>query len=208
MVLGQVGEDAHIVMHAVDPVQSQGVGRDLHHHMGAARVPHPGEEPLKLKGLRRGPFRGQGLRSNHILVGADQSHLLSPGLQNGLEKIGGGGFAVGAGDTQHDHGRRRMAEEIGARHRQSPAGIRHLDIRDIALRHPLAQHRRRATLHGLADEIVAVHGEAGHGHKQVPRPRLPRIVADIGNLQLQVRRGGENVQAPEQFTELHAETSW
>ena len=132
MILGQIGEDAHRVADAIHPVQRQRVGGDLHHHMGAARIPHPGKELLDLKGLRRGPLRGEHLAADHVLVGADQAHL-GPRrlLQNRLEQVGGGGLAVGAGDGHHGHIVRRMAEVVGAHHRQGPAGVRHLDIGDL-----------------------------------------------------------------------------
>ena len=54
MVLGQVCEDPHLVRDPINPVQKQGVGGNLHHHIRAARFPHPGEELLELKGLRGG----------------------------------------------------------------------------------------------------------------------------------------------------------
>ena len=88
VVLGQIRENAHRIGNAVDPVQVQGMGGDLHHHMGAARVPHRGKELLEFKGLGSGPLCRQGLLPNHILVCANQAHLFSLGLQNRLEEIG------------------------------------------------------------------------------------------------------------------------
>ena len=204
VVLGEVGEDAHGIVHAVHPVQGQGVGGDLHDHVGAAALPHLGKQPLELKGLRRGALRGDDLVADHILVRADEAHL-GPGLllQNGLEEIGGGGLAVGAGDAHHGHGVRRMAEEVGAHHRQGPAGIRHLDEGNALLRCLFAQHRRRAGGHGLADEGVAVNGEARHGHEQVAGPGGPGIIADIGDVHLQIRRGVQDGQALQQFFQFH-----
>ncbi len=200
VVLGEVGKHAHLIAHAVHPVQGQGMGGDLHHHMGAARVPHPGEEPLELKGLRRGSLRGKGLLADHVLIGADEARL-GPRrlLQNGFEQVGGGGLAVGAGDPHHGHVLRGMAEEVGPHCRQRPAGIRHLDIGDVPLRRLLAQHRRRAGLHGLFDEIVPVCGEAGHGYKQSAGPHRPGVIADVRNLQLHVRRGGQDGDSLQKF---------
>ena len=194
VVLSQVGEHTHVVMHPVDPVQGQGVGGDLHDHVGAAGVPHLGEEPLDLEGLRRGALRGDHLRADHVLVGADQPHL-GPGLllQNGLEEVGGAGLAVGAGDGCHGHGCGRVAEEVGADHRQAPAGVLHLDIGDGPVRRGLlTDHRGGAGGGRLPDEGVAVHGKAPHGHKQVAGLCGAGVVADVGDLQIQVCRGGED----------------
>ena len=180
MVLGEVCKHARLIVDAVHPVQGQGVGGDLHHHMGAARIPHLGEEPLELKGLRRGALRGEGLLADHVLIGADQTHL-GPRrlLQNGFQQVGGGGLAVGAGDPDHGHALGGVSKEVGPHRRQSPAGIRHLDIGDIPLRRLLAQHRRRAGLHGLSDEIVSVRRKAGHGHKQSAGSHRPGVIADV-----------------------------
>ena len=180
------------------------MGGDLHDHVGAAALPHLGKQPLELKGLRCGPLRGDDPVADHVLVGADEAHL-GAGLllQDGLEKIGGGGLAVGAGDAHHGHGVRRMAEEVGAHHRQGPAGVRHPDERHIPLRLLFAQHRRRAGGHGLADEGVAVNGKARHGHKQVSRLDSPGIIADMGDIHIQVRRGGQDVKALQQFVQSH-----
>ena len=75
MILRQIGEHAHIVVHAVDPVQIQRVRRRLHHHMGAPGVRHFPEQLLDLKGFRRGTVRWKRRVADHILVGADKTHL-------------------------------------------------------------------------------------------------------------------------------------
>ena len=204
MVLGQVRVNPHLIADPIDPVQKQGVGGNLHHHIGAARIPHPGKELLELEGLGGGPLRGKDLLPNHILVCADQAHLFAPGLQNGLEEVGGGSLPVGAGNAHHGHGVRRAAKEVGPRHRQGPAGVRHLDIRNFSLlRQGLTENRRRAGGHGLGDEAVSVHRVAAESHKEVPGLHLPGVVTDLGNLCLQTHVGGEDFQPLQQFLELH-----
>ena len=200
VVLGQVRKDAHSVMDAVHPVQEQGVGGGLHHHMGAAARAHLGQQSLQFKGFRGGALRGEDLLADHVLVGADESHLGPQGLlQDGLEQVGGGGLAVGAGDGHHGHRVRGVAVEIGAHHRQGAAGIRHPNIGNVLPRGFFAQHRRRAGLHGLADEIMAVHSKAVHCHKQIAGPGLTGVIAHMGNVRLQVRRGFQNVQSLQKF---------
>jgi len=204
VILGQVGEDAHVVVHAVDPVQIQRVGGGLHHHMGAAPVRHFPEQLLDLEGLRGGALRGDDLLADHILVGADKAHLGPFGLlQNGLQQIGGGGLAAGAGNGDHGHFLRRMAEPVGADHRQGPAGIRRLDISAVRRRKLLAQHRRRALFQGCSNILVAVGGKAGHGHEQVAGLGGPGVIADAGDFRFQVRRAGLNRDAGQQFSQFH-----
>ena len=205
VVLGEIGEDAHGEADAVHPLQKQGVGGGLHHHVGAAGGAHPGEQLLELQGLRRGALRGDRLAADHVLVGADEAHL-GPRLllQDGLQQIGGGGLAVGAGDGHHGHVVRRMAVPVGGHHRQGLAGVRHLDIGDGGiLRRPLAHHRRGARRRGPADIGVTVGGKAGHGHEHVPGRRGPGVIADMGDLRLRVRRGGQRRQPCQKILQFH-----
>ena len=80
MILGQIGEDTHRIVNAVDPVQTQGVGGGLHHRIGAPGVRHLPEEPLDLKGFRRGAVRRDDLLPDHVLIGTDKAHLGPPCL--------------------------------------------------------------------------------------------------------------------------------
>lgn len=54
---------------------------------------------------------------------------------------------------------------------------------------PLTQHRRGSSLHGLSDKGVTVCGEASHGHKKVPGLGGSGVIADLPNLQIQIRCG-------------------
>ena len=188
MVLGQVGEHAHLILHAVHPVQHQCVGGNLHDHMGAAGIPHPGKQTLDIEGLRCGALRGNDFLADHVLVGADEAHFGAQRLlQNGLEQISGSGFAVGSGDAHHGHMVGGVAKPVGAHHGQCPAGVRHLDIGNF--------HSRGACRSCLADERMAVHRKARHGHKQVALLRSTGIIADVGDLHFHVRRGRQHSQS-------------
>ena len=208
MVLGEVGEDAHRVVDAVDPVLKEGVGGGLHHHVGAAGVRHPAEEGLELQGFRRGPLRGHDLPADHILVGADEAHLGPPPLQNGLEKIGGGGLAVGAGDGHHGHLPGGMAVEVRSQDGQRPPGVFHLDIGNGLLGNALAEDDGGPGGFGLSDVGVAVRRIAGDGHEELPRLYLPGIVADAGDVSLQIGGGGKDLDARQQIFQLHGVSSF
>ena len=83
MVFRQVGKGGDVKMNAADALQGNGVAGNLHHHMGAARVPHFCEQRLQFKALRGGSLGGNGLLTDHIGHGADQPHLRpQTGFQN------------------------------------------------------------------------------------------------------------------------------
>ena len=191
-------------MDARHPLQAQGVGGHLHHHMGAARVRHGAEERLEFKGLRGGALRVEHLPADHVLVGADEAHLGTQRLlQHVLEQVGGGGLAVGAGDAHHGHGGGRVAVPVPAHPGQSAPAV----VRDhpgaLPLRPVLAEDAERALLPGHGDELVPVSLIALHGHKEVSGPCFPGIVADAGNLHIKVRAGLQNLDSLQQFSQLH-----
>ena len=125
MILGEVGEKAHVEGDAAHPVEAQGVGRDLHHHVGAAGVGHLAEEGLQFETLGSGAFGVQHLAADHVLNGAHQAHLGPQAiLQNVFDQVGGGGFAVGAGDADHGHLPGRVAVPVGAHLGQAQPGCR------------------------------------------------------------------------------------
>ena len=156
--------------------------------MGAAGVRHLPKELLHLKGLRGCALGVEDLIPDHILIGADEPHLGPGGVfQDILQEIGGGGLAVGAGDAHHGHLPGRVVEEIGPHHSQGSAAVFHLDIGNVPLRRRLAQNAHCPPLHRSRDILVAVGSKAGHGDEQVPGLGLPGVVADAGNLHLQIR---------------------
>ncbi len=62
VILGQVGEQRHLEADAVNPLERQRVGGNLHHGMGAARVAHPRKERLQFVG-----FGGGALGLEHLV---------------------------------------------------------------------------------------------------------------------------------------------
>ena len=97
-----------------------------------------------------------------------------------------------------------MAEEVGPRHRQSPAGVLRPHVGDsLPLRRVLAEHRRRPGGQGLGNEAVPIRGEAGHGHKEVPGPHLPGVIADAGDLQSHIHRSLQDRDALQQCLKSH-----
>ena len=172
--------------------------------MGAACIRHFPEQLLHLKGFRGGAFRGDHIAADHILIGADQAHLGPPYLlQNGLEQIGGGSLAAGAGDGDHGHLLCGMAEPVPADHRQRPTGILRLNVGARLCRTLLAQHRRRAVCQRLADILMSVCRKARHGYKQVAGLRCPGIIADAGDLHFQICRACTNGNTCKKLPQFH-----
>ena len=102
MILSQIGEDTSPKGDAVQTMKHQGVGGGLHHHMAASGIRHFPQQLLYLPGLRGGAVGRQSLLADHILVGTDEADFRPQHpLQHGFQQIGGGGLAVGTGDSQH-----------------------------------------------------------------------------------------------------------
>ena len=76
------------------------MGGDLHHCVGAARVRHLAQQALDLQRIRRGAPGREHLLLHQVLHRADETGLYSRTAQDVAQEIGGGGFAVGAGNAQ------------------------------------------------------------------------------------------------------------
>ena len=196
MVLTEVGEDTHGEAYAIDAIQRQGVGGDLHDHVGTAGVGHPAEQLLQLEGLRRGALRVEDFAADHVLNGADQAHL-GTGLllQNALDEVGGGGLAAGAGDADHGHLAGGVIEPVAGDHRQSAAGVLHNYVGNVAVGCMLADNTGRAFFAGHGDEAVAIGLGAGDSHEQPALRRLAGVVADVGDVGVHIGGGGQNSEA-------------
>ena len=204
MILTEIGKNTHGKADAVDPVQHQRVGGYLHDGVGAAGVGHPAQQLLQLEGLRRGALRVEHLAADHVLDGADETHL-GAGLllQNALDEIGGGGLAAGAGNADHSHLPGGVVKPVAGDDRQRPAGVLHQHIGDAAVRRLLADHAGGALFLHHGDILVAVGGRAGDGDEQAALHSLPGVVADIGDVGVQVGGGLQNRQAVENVVEFH-----
>ena len=204
MVLTEIGEDAHGEAHAVDPVQHQRVGGDLHDHVGAAGVGHLAEQPLQLEGLRRGALRGERLPADHVLDGADEAHL-GAGLllENALDEVGGGGLAAGAGNADHGHLPGGVIEPAAGDDRQRAAGILHNHIGNLTFRCTLAYNAHGPLVPGHGDKSVTVRLRASDGHEQAAGLGLAGVVADVGDIGVQIGVDLQQGQVLEHIAELH-----
>ena len=201
MVLGQVGEGSHVEVDAADAVQHQGVGGDLHDHMGAACVTHTGEQGLQLEALGGGALGGDDLVADHVLHGADEADLGAAGLlQDLLQQQGGGGLAVGAGDAHHGHCLSGMTVEVGADEGQSQTVVLHQNVGHIALRLDGGDDDGCALLHCHGDEAVAIGCKAGDGNEHAALGDLTGIVSNVFNVHVHVHIGCDDMDILQKFS--------
>ena len=210
VVLGQVGEDPGGEADTPDPVKHQGVGGDLHHHMGTARVGHLPQQRLELVGLGGGPVGGEDFLSDHVLVGADETYLgLQGPLQRRLQQIGGGGLAVGAGHPYAGHGLRRAAEPVGRHVGQGGPGVPGHQPRAVEVGGTLAQNGGSPLLQGLPDVAVSVGLIAGQRREKGSRLEVPGVIADPGDFHVPGRPALCERHAGQQLLQIQsAFTSW
>ena len=204
MILGEIGEHTHGEVHAIHTILRESVGGDLHHHMAAAGIRHAAEQTLHLKALGGGALGRDHFIADHVLIGADKTHLGTEILlQHTLEQVGRGGLAVGTGDCHKGHFLRRMTEPVQTQHRETTAGVFHLHIGDLPLGDLFTQDCCRALLRRHGDEAVTVHRITGDCHKQIAHRRAAGVITDAGDLHIHVRRGRQHRDALQQFLQFH-----
>ncbi len=176
MVLRQVEERAHGEPDAVHPAEPQGVAGDLRRDGACPRGSHPGEQGLELGCLGGGEPAGQGAAVHAAAGGADETGDVPAALEGGLDEVGGGGLAGGAGDADdvevggrvsgHRRGHRAENRARGGvdEDGQAPGdGGHQLDALGVG------EHRGCARLDGGGPERGAVDAGSGQGGEEDAR---------------------------------------
>ena len=204
MILGEIGEHCHVEIKARHALKRQGMGRDLHHHMGTALLRHTLEKLMQLQTLGRGVLGVEQGIADHVAVGADEAHLRpGHGLKHMLRDLGGAGLPAGAGKADELHSFHRIAEKVPAHNGKPVTAVLDPHTGSSVVRRFLAQNRRGAACDSLGNEAVSVGVEAPDGHKQIPRPRLSGIVADPADLQLGIGGAFQYIQMLCKLMQLH-----
>ncbi|CDB29898.1 unknown [Firmicutes bacterium CAG:137] len=205
MILCQIGKGGSLEVDTPHPVQGQGMGGDLHHHIPAPCRSHPGQQALEGKALRCGALCGERLLADHVLNGANKAHP-GPGdlLQHRFQQKRHRSFAIGAGDAHHGHAFSRVTVPICAHLRQSPAGGGHLNIGRRLCGNSLRHHQPGPPSHGLVNIPVAIGGKAGNRHKDVSRLNLPGIIGHASDVPGGRGSGGQNLHPLQQFRQLQS----
>ena len=149
----------------------------LHYHRLHLLIGHVAQKALQLVRLGRSHAAMDKGAANHIARGTNQTAFVAGLLQNGLDQIAGGRFALGAGDAHHFHLPCRMAVQLGAHGAESKAGIGNQQLGHVQGQKALHHQRRRAILHSLGSVIVRVKARAGNAEEQPPLGFLAAVHA-------------------------------
>ena len=180
---------------------------DLHDHIAAAGIPHPGEELLKLQTLRGRPLRWDGLVTDQVAHGAHQPHLYAQSpLQQGFEQQRHRSLSIGSGNADDVHGLRRPTIEIAGHFRQSQPFVFYQHIGNVFLRLHGGDHRPGSLLQCHWNEPVAVGGKAGDGNKEAAWADLAGIIGDGGDIRLQVLLALQNRHILQQLFQFHVDS--
>ena len=196
VVLAQVRETRDVVTDPVDPVQREGVARDLHRARVDLLLAHHGEQRLQV-----GRLRG-GAHARHPPVGdpgLDRAH--QPGgaagrPQRRLEQVAGGGLPVRPGDAEHHQVVGGTAVDLGRHLAQHPARVgcdeqRHAGgPAEQVEAHRVGEDGHGALPHHLVDEPGAVHGRTRQRGVEVTGAHRPRVVGDPAQDGVGRRRSG------------------
>jgi len=123
VVLGQVGEDGHLVEGARHPAQREGVAGHLHRGRGDAAVDHRREEGLEVGRLRGGELARRGLPRDPRLHPADQAGQVPGAAQRGFQQVAGGGLAAGPGHADQQQPGRGVTVDPGCHLAEPGPGV-------------------------------------------------------------------------------------
>ena len=183
------------------------MGGNLHDHGVHAFVDHRTQVALQIDGVGRGVVGGDALLADHVAGGTDQAHLHARRLQDGLDHVGGGGLALGAGHADKAHLVRRMAVERRrhAGHRSTDAG--HLHLGDVHV-HKVIHHQRHAAVGDrLWRVVVGVKARTGDAEEQAVLNLLTAVGAQRFDLGDHITPGFHQVRNLfKQGAELHGDS--
>ncbi len=196
VVLAEVRETRDVVTDPVDPVQREGVARDLHGARLDVLLAHHGQQRLQVGRLRRGAHARHPPVGDPGLDGAHQAGGAAGRAQGRLEQVAGGGLAVRAGDAEHHqvvggpavHLGRHLAEHtarVGDDEHRDPGGPA-----EQVEPGRVGEDGRGALPDHLVDEPGAVHGGARQRGVEVARPHGARVVRDAAQRGVRGRRSG------------------
>ena len=210
MVRGNIGKQAEIKADAAHPVEHHGLGGDFHDHMGAACVHHFCKIFLYQIGFRGGVGCGIFFRADDSPIGADEPHLFTGGLQDGLHHIAGGGLPLGPCDPDGHQLFGRIAESGCGKLRQGQTSVFHPEHRHIpGYRHILFCHQDPAALlQDIRDKGMGIPGAPSDADKYRMGPRLSGIVDHILHILVQASLYQGVRQSSKPVSDLHCPLSF
>ena len=176
MVLGEVRKAAGGKAHPFQPVQGDGVGGNLHHHVVGPLVRHHPQGFVQVDGVRRGQAGFDQLFPDAAADGADQAAFKAEGLQDPLDQVAGGGLALGAGQADDFHLPVGVAVKLSGGQGHGDPAVLNDQLGDGNPLHRMLHHQGAGPFFdGLPGKAVAVKGGAGNAEKQAVLYRLPAV---------------------------------
>jgi len=201
----QVGEDSDGEGDPGDPVQFQGVGRNLHHAVRGPVLQHPFQHGLDVRSLGGGAHRFHLQSRPPVRDGPDHAGVVSRRLKDALQQVGDGGFSLGSGYSHHLEPAGGAAEEEVGDQGQGTACLFHLDPGSLKIlrSRPLGKNGDRSPGPCLRHEGGPVLLFSLQCREQVSGADVPGGIGDPPDLD--IRRPGDPVSGKgvEQGGKLH-----
>ena len=194
MVLAEVGEGERAEANSVEPAQLGAVRGRLERTAPIASVEHLTEGALEVDRLRRRADRRPGVAADPAFDRAEQARPPACRGEDRVEEEGGRRLSIRAGHARDLERPRRVVEENDGSLGHRPPGVRHDQLGDVELEHPVDHERDGAALHRFASEGVAIVPLSRDTEEKRSGPDGARVVGEVGDLDrsaLHDVRGGE-----------------
>jgi hypothetical protein len=167
VVLGEVGEDGGVEFDGIDAVLDQGVAGDFHGAGFGSGGEHAGEEFLGFEGVWGGAGGGEFFASEGVMDGADEAAGFVQFIEEVFDEVGGGGFAVGAGDADNFEMTGGVLVKAGSGGGEEGAGIIHDEAGDLECGEGVFGHDGTGSAgDGIRNKRGAVLSGAGEGEEE------------------------------------------
>ena len=181
VLMGDIGDHGHVEEYGADPFLGQAVGGGLQYAVGDAGVDHAPQVGLHHRRLRGGDVQRQRFarRSDGRMGGRKHAHGHPAVLQHVEKDVAGCGFAVGAGDADHDQAVARKRVPRGGQPGVGHGGVCHLQIDHTGRqrrRRPAAHHYGGAPFDSLGNEGMTVAAGPHAGHEAVALLDAPGVL--------------------------------
>ena len=195
VILTQIGEDRHVVQASGHAVEIQGMGRDLHDHMGDPLVGHGFQIFLQFRSVGCGHTGRNGPAAEADVHRAQHACIAPAMIQYGFEQVGSGGFSVGSGYADHNHLRGRIPTQGRCGHPNGFTRIGNHDHRDagIGFQGRIGQNSDRTGGYGLRHELPSIGGQPLQGGKKRTGRDGAGVVHDAGKDRFRVALDGRHV---------------
>jgi hypothetical protein len=178
VILGQVAERGDPVVEPDEALHGEGRGGGLHDDVLDPRLGHAREDAMELAGGGRREARRESPTGEAGVHRADDPGAAAGGGEHGLDEVGGGGLAVGAGHADERHPVGGPPQPAGDQQAERRDAGGHDDLRQVDRKLFLDDQRRGPALGGGAGEAVTVDRQAAHGHEDLAGREPARIVGD------------------------------